>query len=493
MRCWIDRRAYRNGCRNWPGLALGHGNIGVRRPRLRALAQRSKTRVPLFVQGDQKLRGLRAMGFDLVLLLVVMGGLFVLLISGLEVAWSVGIIAALALLIIDQPLNQFGWTSWTTANSFTLTAVPLFVFMGSILGETGVNGVLFSSLEKLMGRLPGGLASVTIIGNAIFGAMCGSSMAATASFGKIAAPVMEQKNYDPRLTLGTIAVGAILSPLIPPSILMVLYGTWQGISIVKLFAAGVVPGLVLATLLIVTVAIMAKLNPNLAPPPVSYSRREKLIATKDMLPFVTVIVIVLGVIFAGVMTPTEASAMGAFLSLVLALAYRRLTMVKLRECLLTTVRITSFGIFIMVMATVLSQALNLAGVTEGVKDYLLDLHLGKYVLVALFLMMYFILGCFFDSWSMLFLTFPFVMPIVIALDFNPIWWGVVYVIAGEQSLVTPPFGLGLYVLRAIAPQHSMGTIVRGSFPLLIPVYATIILLVAFPEIALWFPSVALAR
>ncbi len=430
------------------------------------------------------------MGFDIITVVVLIGGLFILLTMGLEIGWAIGIIAAVGLvLFVNQPLEQIARSSWASLNSFALIAVPLFVLMGSILANTGVSEYLFSALEKWVGPLPGGLTSTTIAGNAIFGAMCGSSLAATATFGRIAFPAMEKRGYDPGLALGSIAVGAILSPIIPPSILMIIYGSWQRISIVRLFAAGIIPGLMLTVLFIITIAIRVKLNPGLVPSPAKYSWREKLMGLKGVLPFVIVIVVVLGVIFGGVMTPTEAAAMGAFLSIVLSLAYRRLTLGVLKASLFDAVKVTSFALFILAMATVLSHVFNSAGIVVGVKDFVLGLPLGKYGILVLFYVMYLIMGMFFDSWSMLFITFPFVMPIIMGLNINPIWWGVIYVMAGEQSLVTPPFGMGLFVLRNVVPQHSIETIVRGSLPFLIPVYVNILILTAFPEIVLWLPGI----
>lgn len=430
------------------------------------------------------------MGFDIVTIAVLIGGLFILLAIGLEIGWAIGIIAAVGLvLFVNQPIGQIARTSWSSLNSFSLIAVPLFVLMGSILANTGVSEYLFSALEKWVGFLPGGLTVTTIAGNAVFGAMCGSSLAATATFGKVAFPAMEKRHYDPGLALGSIAVGAILSPLIPPSILMIIYGSWHRMSIVRLFAAGIIPGIMLTVLFIITIAVRVKINPSLAPPPVKYSWREKIVGLKGVLPFVVVIGVVLWVIFGGIMTPSEAAAMGAFLSIVLSLAYRRLTLKVLKVSLFDAVKVTSFALFIMAMATALSHVFNSAGIVVGVKEFVLALPIGTYGTLVLFYVMYLIMGMFFDSWSMLFITFPFVMPIILALNIDPIWWGVIYMMAGEQSLVTPPFGMGLFVLHNVVPQHPIGTIVRGSLPFLIPVYLNILILMVFPEIVLWLPNV----
>lgn len=427
-------------------------------------------------------------GFSKPVVLVV--GLLVLLLSGLEIGWSVGIVASVGLLwYVEQPLDQVAYTAWDSLNTFTLTAMPLFILMGAILGNTGINVRLFSAIDKWVGGLPGGLACSVVGGNAVFGAMCGSNMAAVATFGKIAFPVMEEKKYDPSLALGCIAVPGILSPLIPPSILLIIFGVWQGISVVDLLAAGLIPGLMMAMSLTVFIVIRVKLNPSLAPPPEKYSWKVKLAAVKDVLPFVVLIGGVLGSIFGGYMTPTEAAGVGAFLSILLTGIYKMLTLEILKRSLLETVKVTCFSLFIMAMASLISHVFNSAGVIPGIKDYVLGLSIGRYGILVLFFVMYLIMGMFFDSWSMLFLTFPFVMPIIAALDFNLIWWGIVYVIAAEQSAITPPFGLNLFVLQGVVPWHSVKTIVLGSLPFLIPIYINIFLLIMFPQIALWLPSI----
>jgi tripartite ATP-independent transporter DctM subunit len=429
------------------------------------------------------------MGSEVIVAIALIGGLFVLLMIGLEIAWSVGVIALIGLIwYVDQPINQIAYTMWASLNSFTLTAMPLFILMGCILGNTGVNERLFNAIDKWVGHLPGGLASSVIFGNAIFAAMSGSTIAATATFGKIAYPVMEQRKYDPRLALGSIASGTVLAPLIPPSILLIIYGAWQGLSIVDLLAAGVFPGLTLTGLFILTIFVMVKLNPNLAPPPFKHPWEARWRALAEVWPFAALIVGVLGAIFGGYMTATEAASLGAFLSILLSLYYRKLTFEIFRASLLDTIKVTSFSLFIMAMASLISHVFNSAGIIPMIKEYVISLPLGKNGILILFFAMYFVMGMFFDSWSMLFLTFPFVMPIIMALGISPIWWGVVYVMAGEQSTITPPFGLSLFVLHGVVPQHPISTIVRGSLPFLAAIYVNVFLMFLFPGLALWLPS-----
>ena len=429
------------------------------------------------------------MGSEFISSLALIGLLFILLLMGLEIAWSVGIVALIGLIwYVNQPINQIAYTMWASLNSFTLTAMPLFILMGTILGNTGVNERLFSAIDKWVGHLPGGLACSVVFGNAVFAAMSGSTIAATATFGKVAYPVMEQRKYDPRLALGSIASSSVLAPLIPPSILLIIYGAWQGVSIVDLLAAGVIPGLTLTGLYILTVFCMVKIKPSLAPAPMHYTWANRLEGLKEIWPFAALIAGVLGSIFGGYMTATETAALGAALSMLLTIYFRTLTFSILKKSLLETVKVTSFSLFIMAMASLISHVFNSAGVIPMIKEYVIGLPIGKNGILVLFFAMYLVMGCFFDSWSMLFLTFPFVMPILMGLGVNPIWWGVVYVMAGEQSTITPPFGLSLFVLHSVVPQHPIGTIVRGSLPFMVAIYINVFLMFLFPGLALWLPS-----
>ena len=429
------------------------------------------------------------MGSEFITGLALIGLLFILLLTGLEIAWSVGVVALIGLIwYVGQPINQIAYTMWASLNSFTLTAMPLFILMGTILGNTGVNERLFSAIDKWVGQMPGGLACSVVFGNAVFAAMSGSTIAATATFGKVAYPVMEQRKYDPRLALGSIASSSVLAPLIPPSILLIIYGAWQGVSIVDLLAAGVIPGLTLTGLYILTVFCMVKIKPDLAPAPMGYTWSTRLKALKEIWPFAALIAGVLGSIFGGYMTATETAALGAALSMLLTIYFQTLTFEILKKSLLETVKVTSFSLFIMAMASLISHVFNSAGVIPLIKEYVIGLPIGKNGILVLFFAMYIVMGAFFDSWSMLFLTFPFVMPILTGLGVNPIWWGVVYVMAGEQSTITPPFGLSLFVLHSVVPQHPIGTIVRGSLPFMVAIYINVFLMFMFPGLALWLPS-----
>jgi tripartite ATP-independent transporter DctM subunit len=419
---------------------------------------------------------------------ILLGGLILLLAFGVEIAPAMGIVAGLGLIFfVGQPLDYFARAAFEIMNNFTFTAIPLFVFMGAIFSNTGIIGSLFRGAEKLSGNLPGSMASSVIVANAIFGAISGSSLAAVATFGKICFPEMKKVGYDVKLSLGAIAISGTLSVLIPPSVILIVYAGWQDVSVARLFAGGMVPGIILAALLVLTVTIMVMRNRKLAPPVPRSTMREKVKALLDILPYLGIIVLVLGTIFGGIMTPTESAALGATLSLVMAIIYRRLTFRALKASMVTAVTITSMIAFVLFTARMLGQVFQFIGLTEAFSEFMFNLPLGKHALLAVICVMYLVLGCFFDALSMLVLTLPFVAPIINDLGFDRIWFGVLYVVLAEIGLVTPPYGLNLFVLNGVVPGYEITTIFMGTLPLLIPTILLVLLVVFFPEIVLWLP------
>ncbi len=429
------------------------------------------------------------MSVTLVSILIVIF-MLLLMASGLEIAVSMGLASALGLFfLVDKPLDQLAFSAFEVMNSFTLTSVPLFVFMGAILFNTGVIQLLFDGIDRAISGLPGGVAHSVILANAVFGAMSGSSVAATALFGKTCYPSMERLGYSHKLSLGTIVSGGTLAVLIPPSLILIVYGGWENVSVARLFAGGVIPGIILTILFMLTIIVLVRLNPHLAPKSMKLSMRERIFALKDILPFLVLIFIILGVIFAGIMTPTEASAMGALLSILLALAYRRMTFKSLKESMWNAVSVTAMVAFIIFTARVLGQVFQYLGITDAAAVFFLSLPGGKYGILAFIYIMYLILGCFFDSFTMMVLTLPFISPVISNLGFSSIWFGVVFVVLAEIGMLTPPFGLNLFVLHGVVPQHDIMRIVRSALPFFIPFILLILLLTFLPELILWLPGI----
>lgn len=426
--------------------------------------------------------------------LVLGGGLTLLLALGVEIGPAMGIIAGLGLLFfVHQPLDYFARCAFETMNSFTFTAIPLFVFMGTIYAQTGIAKDLFRGAEKILGNIPGSLASAMIVANAIFGAISGSSLAAAATFGKICFPEMEKAGYNPKLSLGAIAISGTLSVLIPPSLIMIIYGGWQDVSVARLFAGGIIPGIILTAFFIITISILVIRNPQLAPKTKESSLKEKFQALLNLLPFLVVILLVLGTIFGGIMTPTEAASLGALLSIVLSLTYRQMSWLALKESMLTAVNISAMIAFVLFTARMLGQVFQYIGLTEAFAAFMTGLPLGKYTIFALICIMYLILGCFFDAISMLVLTLPFVAPLIKNLGFDLIWFGVTYVVLAEIGLVTPPFGLNLFVLKGVIQKYEITYIFAGTLPFLIAAGILIVLLTIFPDLVLWLPSLLYSR
>lgn len=416
--------------------------------------------------------------------------LFVLMIAGTEVAVSMGTAAAIGLLfIVERPFEQLATAAFEVMNSFTLTAVPLFVFMGAIFFNTGVVRSLFNAIDKMVSGLLGGIAHSVILANAVFGAMSGSSVAATALFGKTCYPDMKRLGYSDRLSLGTLVSGATLAVLIPPSLILIVYGGWENVSVARLFAAGIIPGILQTLLFMLTIMIRVKINSTLAPKAVSCSLKERVFAIKDIAPYALLIGIILGAIFSGVMTPTESAAMGAVLSILLAMAYKRMTFKAFKASLMTAVTITSMVAFLMFTARVLGQIFQYTGIIDEFSQLLLNLPGGKYTTLTAIFVMYILMGDFFDSLSMMVLTLPFVSPVMSSLGYSPIWFGVVYVVVAEISLLTPPMGLNLFVLHNALPQHSVISILISTLPFMIPLILMIALLTLFPALVLWLPDV----
>ncbi len=419
---------------------------------------------------------------------LLMGGLLVLLALGTEMGVAMGVVATAGLvLFVDKPLVQLAWTAWESLNSFTLLAMPLFIFMGAVFSGSGAVNLLFAALEKWLGWLPGGLASAVIAANGVFGAISGSSVAAVATFSMIAYPEMEKRGYDPKLSIGSIAVGGTLSVLVPPSLILIVYGSWENVSVARLFAAAIVPGIVLMLLLMLTVIVMVKLKPELAPRSEPATWGERLLALKDMLPWLVVIVVVMGSIFGGLMTPTEASALGAIMALGIAWYYRTLNYAMLRGALLTAVKVTAMIAFIILAARLLSFVFQDLGATAKMSSAVLQMDFGKYGTMLAIVILYLVLGMFFDSMAMMLLTLSFIMPVIVKLGYDPIWWGVTFVLLAEIGLVTPPFGLNLFTIHGVLPKFSVMFIARSSLPFLAVMILMVWILIFFPDLAMWLP------
>jgi tripartite ATP-independent transporter DctM subunit len=424
-----------------------------------------------------------ALGTVLLLVLLLMGMpiAFMMMLVGFLGIWKLSAMSA-ALPVIAQTL--YGVTS-----HYPYTIIPLFIIMGSFATAAGITRELYATFDKWFRRLPGGLGVATIAACAGFAAVSGSSVAAAAAMGNVALPEMRRFGYAPRLATGVVAAGGTLSFLIPPSLGFVVYGMLTEQSIGKLLISGILPGLLLATAYSAVVIGWVKINPSLAPSsPERVTFHEKIVALKGIWETALVFFIVMGGIYLGFINPTEAGAVGAFALFVIVLLKRRLTRRSIVACLLEASRITVMVLFLVAGATVFSYFLALSTIPTQVSAWIAGLEVSRYVVLAIIIAIYFALGCFLDAVSMMVLTLPVVFPVIVALHFHPIWFGVVAVLMMEAGLITPPVGLNVYTLAGIAKDVPMAEIFRGAMPFLVSIILAAVILTIFPEIVLYLPS-----
>ena len=339
-----------------------------------------------------------------------------------------------------------------------------------------------------MAPIPGGLLHANVLSCALFSAVCGSSAATAATISTVAFPALEKRGYDIRLTLGSLAAGGTLGILIPPSITMIVYGVLVNASVGRLFAGGVIPGIILSMMYMVYIWIKAVRNPRLAPREARVPSRVVLLGLRDLWPVIILSTIILGGIFAGIATPTEAAAVGSSAALVIALAMRGFSWRMLRESLSSTLETTCMIMFIIVGASMFSSFLAVSGAPRAFSALLLGWHLPRLVMLSLIYFLYLFLGCFIDGLSMMIMTIPVVFPLVIALGFDPIWFGIILVILIEVGLLTPPVGINLFVLQGISKKPLID-VVSGSYPFFMVMILGIIVFTVFPSLVLWLPDI----
>ena len=420
--------------------------------------------------------------------LILVGVLLSLLAIGVPVGITLGIVGLFGLLyMIRQPqLPILADRSWTSINSFTLTAVPAFVLMGSLLVQSGLTVKLFDMLVYWFGRTRGGLGHATVGASAVFASVSGSSLATAATLGRVAAPEMTARGYSPRLTYGLVAAGATLGILIPPSIAMIIYGNTVGAPITVLFVAGIVPGLMLASFFALTVLVWSYVSPGSVPKGEAYPMALKFRSLVAVLPFIFLIIAVLGTLYMGIATPTEAGAVGAAAAFVLCVQQRRMSIPLLYKVLYDTVTVTSFIMLIVVGASIFGWVFDFLRLPRELVSTVTGWHLQPWMVVAMIAVFYLILGMFIESISMMLMTLSVTFPIIVALGLDPIWFGVVLVILVEIGLVTPPVGIVLFILRGMS-DVPLRDIVLGVLPFVLLMLGFIALLYVFPEIVLWLP------
>lgn len=373
---------------------------------------------------------------------------------------------------------------------YSLSVVPLFVLMGVFAAHAGLSRSLYQAVNALIGHYRGGLALATVGACAGFGAICGSSLATAATMGRVALPEMRRHGYDDRLAAASIVAGGTLGVLIPPSILLVLYGLLTEQSIGRLFAAALIPGLLATALYLLAVIVQTRRNPALGPAGPRFSRAERLAALRDTWGIVLLFLLVIGGLYAGWFAPTEAAAVGAGGALLLAGLRRQLSLATLRVCLRETAVTTGMIFLILIGAAVFNYFLETTGLPQALIATVSAWELPALVVLLLVLLFYLLLGCVMDALSMILLTVPFVFPLIAGLGLDAVWFGILLVTVAEIGLITPPVGMNLFVLQGVAQDLRFITIVRGVVPFLLADLVRLALLIAFPALTLWLPSLS---
>ena len=418
-------------------------------------------------------------------------GLFFLLATGMYIGMAmflVGFLGYCFLMGLSPGLGLLSLVPYSAGASYMLTVIPLFVLMGQFAYLSGISGDIYKTVYSWVGSLPGGLSMATIMGCAGFGAVSGSSLATGATMGTVAIPEMKRYGYDPKLATGCVAAGGTLGILIPPSLGFVIYGILTEQSIGKLFMAGILPGIMLAGLFILTIFVQCKIRPSMGPPGDQVSFRKKILSLGGIWGMLALFLLVMGGIYLGIFTPTEAAGVGAFGALLIALFKGKLSYRNIMESLLETGKTTAMLFMIIIGAEVLSKFLGATMLPMRLADYVAGLPFNKYIILTFIIFTYFILGCVMDCVAIMILTTPIIFPVISALGFDPIWYGVMMVVVLGVGLITPPVGLNVFVIRGVSGDIELGTIFAGIVPFLGACILAVILLVVFPEIALFIPD-----
>ena len=422
------------------------------------------------------------------------GGLIVFVALGLPIVFCLGGVAVIFLLLVwDPPYYQaIYWDMQRVLGSFSFLAIPLFIFMANMLERSGIAEDLYTMIHHWIGRLAGGLAMGTVLICTLLSAMVGLSGAAVVTMGVTALPSMLKRGYDKHIAIGSIAAGGTLGILIPPSVIMVVYAIAAKESIARLFLAGILPGLLLSSIFIAYIGIRCRLQPHLAPslPPKERANwKEKFTSLRSVILPVSLVVLVLGSIFMGIATVTESAAVGAAGAILCAVILRRFTWQKFKETNYETLKLTCMIMWILIAALSFTRAYIIIGVLQFFQEVFTGLPLGPWGAIIVIQLTFLLLGCFLDPFGILMVTMPVFIPIITSLGFDPVWFGIIFVVNMEMAYLTPPVGLNLFYMKGVAPKGTtMGDIYRSIMPFVLLQGFVLALLTIFPQIALWLPN-----
>lgn len=423
--------------------------------------------------------------------LIGIAALFILLFSRMPVGFLMAIIGFLGfgyIVSFDASLNLIARDIYSVFGSYNLTVIPLFVLMGQLAFHAGISARLFDTANKFIGHLPGGLAIATIGACASFSAICGSTNATAATMAAATLPEMKRYNYKPELATGVVAAGGSLGILIPPSVIFIIYGIMTEQSIGKLFVAGLLPGLILSLLFVLAVVIWVLIKPELAPKSPKAKFWEKIASLSGLVESLALFILVMGGLFAGYFTPTEAGAIGASGTLLLAIIRRRLNWQGFTASLFETTRISCMILVIVAGATIFGHFLAITRIPFDIAHWISGFQLPPYAIMFLIILVYLLGGCFIDALALIMLTVPIFYPVVNQLGYDPLWFGVIIVLVTQIGVITPPVGINVYVVSGVARDVPLHVIFKGVVPFLIALIAGTLILIPFPQIATFLPS-----
>lgn len=428
---------------------------------------------------------------NLAIALIGVAILLILLIMGMNIGicmMAVGFFGYWYVRNLDAALTLFKNIPFTQATTYSFSVIPLFVLMGNLCYYSGMSSDLYDCAHKWLGGMKGGLAAATVAACACFSAICGSTAATAATMGVVALPEMREHGYDDGLSCGSIAAGGTLGILIPPSTGFIIYGIVSGASIGGLFAAGILPGIILALCYIAAIAIVVHIHPERAPGKMHFTMKEKLISLKGGAAMIILFVIAIGGIFCGWFTANEAAAVGATAALIYLIARRRFTWKIFFDCLRDTVKTSGMIFLILIGAYIFGAFLSITQLPTILANFVNGLNVSRYVILAVIIVIYAVMGCLMDSLAMVMLTVPIFLPIMQTLGFNDIWYGVLMIMVMEMGLITPPVGMNVYIVAGVAKDVPLQKIFAGVAPMVLGMLVAVVINCAFPQIALFLPS-----
>jgi len=417
--------------------------------------------------------------------------LAVLFFLGMPVGFAMGIVGFCGFWYVvsfNAAITMVGADLWTTFSKYGLTVIPLFIFLGYLAFNAGIAEKLYSTAYKWFGHWRGGLAIATIGADELFAAICGSNTATAATMGAVALPQMNKYNYDTRLSSGTVVTGGTLGTVMPPSVVLIIIGLQTEQSIIKLFLAGILPAILLGILFILTIFVICRLYPHYGPAGPKTSFKEKIRSLTGIIEALVIFVLVIGGLYAGIFTPTEAGAVGVFFTLIITVATQRLTWKGLLNSVMETLKISCMVFVLVSGAIIFGRFLAITRLPFIIADFAASLPVSPLVILAIVLLIYLIGGCFVDSLGFLVLTIPIFFPLGVALGFDPIWYAIIITMVTTMGAITPPVGVNIYVIKALAPEIELATIFKSVSYFLLACILCIIILIIFPQIVLVIPN-----